>query len=98
MTNKEHLATIESLAWVQRVDWLYHCYGKQYTDTWSAIIDWLEKEYTPVTPLMTNMPDETWYYCPVCYTATIKGEQKCFKCCTEFNWKEEHERSKNVFT
>ena len=86
MTNKEHLATLDAREWVQRVDWLYHLYGKAYTDTLSAIMDWLEKEYKPVKPMMSNLPDESWFYCPVCYTATLHGEPKCYKCCTDFVW------------
>lgn len=86
MTNKEHLATLSSLEWVQRVDWLYHGFGKWYTDTPVAIMDWLEKEYKPVRPMQPNMPDVYWYYCPVCYTATIDKASKCYKCCTDFDW------------
>ena len=88
MTNKEQLATIEPLAWVQRVDWLYHAYGKRYTDTWVAIADWLEQEYVPVKPLHTNAPG-TWYYCPICYMSVVKGDPKCYKCCTDLVWEDD---------
>lgn len=86
MTNKEHLATLPSNEWVLRVDWLYHSFGKSYNDSFAAIMDWLEKEYKPVKPSRSNLPDERWYYCPVCYTATIVNEPKCYKCCTDFDW------------
>lgn len=61
MTNKEHLATLTPNEWMWRVDWLFHQYGKAFTDTWPAIMDWLEKEYTPVTPMRPNDPDAVWY-------------------------------------
>jgi len=86
MTNKEHLATLPSTEWVMRVDWLYHSFGKSYTDSLAAIMDWLEKEYKVVKPVPSNLPNESWYYCPVCYTATIVYEPKCYKCCTGFDW------------
>lgn len=86
ITNKEHLATLPSTEWVMRVDWLYHSFGKAYTDSLAAIMDWLEEEYKVVKPSPSNLPNESWYYCPVCYTATIVNEPKCYKCCTDFDW------------
>lgn len=92
MTNKEHLAMLPPLEWVQRVDWLYHSYGKWYTDSWNAIMDWLEKQYAPAKPMPSNIPDESWYYCPVCYTATLENNPKCCKCCTDLDWSDYHKR------
>ena len=43
MTNKEWLATLSPEEWYKTVHWLFHEYGKRYTDTYSAIIAWLEE-------------------------------------------------------
>lgn len=49
MTNKEWLATLSPETWWDVVyEWLFHNYGKRWTDTRHAIIDWLEKEHTPI--------------------------------------------------
>ena len=66
MTNKEHIATLSSDEWVQRVEWLYHIYGKGYTQTLLAVKDWLDKEYTPVKPYHN--------ICPVCYMILTESE------------------------
>lgn len=46
MTNKEWLATLSAEEWYQTIHWLYHVYGKRWTDTRLAILDWLEEEHT----------------------------------------------------
>lgn len=78
MTNKEHLATLSSDEWVQRVEWLYHIYGKGFTQTLLAVKDWLDKEYKPVKP----------YHgvCPVCYLILVENDKKCRRCMTDIEW------------
>lgn len=46
MTNKEWLATLSAEVWFDVIDWLYHDYGKRYTDSRQAIIEWLDMEHT----------------------------------------------------
>ena len=86
MTNKEHLATLSSDEWVQRVEWLYHIYGRGYAHMLLAIENWLDKEYQPVKPILTNMPDDSLYVCPVCYLYLVNGDKKCRRCMTDINW------------
>ena len=45
MTNKEWLATLSPNEWYKKVHWLFHEYGKRYTDTYLAVIEWLEEEH-----------------------------------------------------
>jgi hypothetical protein len=46
MTNKEWLATLPPDEWWETVhEWLFHKYGKQWTDSRLAVIEWLEKEH-----------------------------------------------------
>lgn len=45
MTNKEWLATLTAEEWYNKVDWLFHDYGKRYDNTWLAILAWLEEEH-----------------------------------------------------
>jgi len=78
MTNKEHLATLSSDEWVQRVEWLYHIYGKAFTHTLLAVKDWLDKEYEPVKPYQG--------VCPVCYLMLVEGDKKCRRCMTDIEW------------
>lgn len=47
MTNKEWLSTLPAHEWYQTIHWLYHVYGKRWTDTRLAIMDWLETERKP---------------------------------------------------
>ena len=84
MTNKEHLATLSSDEWVQRVDWLYHIYGKGYTQSLFAIKEWLDKEYKAVKPVQTNLPYDSRTFCPVCYLLRVDGDKKCRRCMTDF--------------
>ena len=45
MTNKEWMATLTSEELFGLLDWLYHDYGKQYTNTRWAIIKWFDEEH-----------------------------------------------------
>ena len=46
MTNKEWLATLSSEEWWNIVhEWLFHIYGKQWTDSRMAILAWLSEEH-----------------------------------------------------
>lgn len=49
MTNKEWLATLSAEDWYSTVHWLFHVYGKRYTDTYSAILSWLNETHNPTT-------------------------------------------------
>lgn len=86
MTNKEHLAELSPQDWYSRVDWLFHRYSKWYTDSYVAILDWLEREYEPVKPLLPNVPDYMYKYCPVCYSPLFNHEKKCCLCGTDIDW------------
>ena len=44
MTNQQWLATISPEEWLRIIDWLYHEYGKSFTDSETAIKEWLESE------------------------------------------------------
>ena len=58
MTNKEWLATLSKETWWIIVhEWLFHEYGLQWTDTRSAVMEWLDKEHTPITSWKYN---KTW--------------------------------------
>ena len=87
MTNKEHLSTISSEDWCMRVDWLFHSYRKQFTDSMVAVIHWLDQEYAPVKPIKSNMVDNSYDYCPVCYSP-LYDHTKCYRCLTDIDWKE----------
>lgn len=41
MTNQQWLATIPPEEWLKVIDWLYHEYGKSFTDSETAIKEWL---------------------------------------------------------
>ena len=46
MTNKQWLATLDAETWWSVVhDWLFPVYGKQWTESRLAIMDWLEEEH-----------------------------------------------------
>lgn len=46
MTNKEWLATLSAEEWWNIVhEWLFHTYGKQWTDSREAILAWLSEEH-----------------------------------------------------
>ena len=45
-TNKEWLATLSAEEWYQTIHWLYYIYGKRWTESRLAILDWLEEEHT----------------------------------------------------
>ena len=87
MTNKEHLATLSSDEWIQRVEWLYHIYGKGYTQTLLAVKDWLDKKYTTVEPIkIMNKLNDFYFVCPVCYMILAEGNKKCKRCMTDIDW------------
>lgn len=44
MTNQEWLATVSPDEWMKTIDWLFHDYGKQWTDSYLAIKNWLTEE------------------------------------------------------
>lgn len=44
MTNKQVMAQLPDEQFFAKIEWLLHDYGKNYTDTRSAVIDWLGKE------------------------------------------------------
>ena len=87
MTNKEQLAILSPEQWWCRVDWLYHKYGKKFTDSAQAIMSWLEEEYKPVKPIEGNTLNSECFYCPVCYTIITDDSGYCHNCITEFNFK-----------
>ena len=84
MTNKEHLATLSAEEWVQRVEWLYHIFGRGYTQSLLAIKNWLNCEYTKVKPMQSNT-FPPYYVCPVCYLNLINGDAKCPRCETDID-------------
>ena len=90
MTNKEHLATLSANDWFDRIYWLYHSYGKFYTDSRAAIIHWLDEQYHSVTPITSN--DLMYYYCPVCFTPFYNREPVCYKCRTNLDWESVYEK------
>lgn len=45
MTNKEYLSTLSAEEWFIKIGWLFKVYGKSYTDSHIAIIEWLNKEH-----------------------------------------------------
>ena len=45
MTNREYLSTLSDEEWYQKVDWLFHKYGMWFTQTPTAIIEWLKQDY-----------------------------------------------------
>ena len=47
-SNQQWLATLKPDEWWNVVDWLYHDYGKRWTDSRPAIIDWLAEEHKPI--------------------------------------------------
>lgn len=47
MTNKEFISTLEPDKYYNVIDWLFHRWGLQWTDTRSAVILWLAEEYKP---------------------------------------------------
>lgn len=48
MTNKEWLATLSSEDCCRVIDWLWHEYGRGYTDTRRAVIEWLDMRHNVV--------------------------------------------------
>ena len=47
MTNKEWLATLSAHEWWDvAYEWLIQDYGKRYTDTRIAVMDWLTEEHS----------------------------------------------------
>lgn len=44
MTNQEKLSTITAEEFFDKIMWLLHEYGKRYTDSRLAIIEWLQTE------------------------------------------------------
>lgn len=44
-SNQQWLSTLSPDEWVKTVDWLFHAYGKNYTNTNIAVEEWLEKEH-----------------------------------------------------
>lgn len=50
MTNKEWLSTLSPKEWWDTIDWLYHVYGKRWTDSRLAIMDWLEEKHEDIQP------------------------------------------------
>ena len=45
MTNQEYLLNLEPEQLYDKLDWLLHDYGRNYTDTRAAVIEWLGDEY-----------------------------------------------------
>ena len=45
MTNQEYIAKLNPEELYLVIDWLMHDYGRNYTDTRCAVIEWLKKEY-----------------------------------------------------
>ena len=48
LTNKEWLATLPKETWWEVCDWLLHEYGKSWTDTRLAVMDWIDQEHKPI--------------------------------------------------
>ena len=44
-SNQQWLSTLSQDEWVRTVDWLFHTYGKDFTNTNIAVAEWLEKEH-----------------------------------------------------
>lgn len=44
ITNQEWLAHIAPEDWVRVIHWLYHDYGKRFTDSEGAILKWLRQD------------------------------------------------------
>lgn len=44
MTNQQTLATLSAEEFYDKIMWLLHDYGKRYSDSRLAIIEWLQKE------------------------------------------------------
>ena len=42
-TNKEMLAELDNERWYDIVDWLFHDYGRNFTSTRGAVIQWLDQ-------------------------------------------------------
>ena len=80
MTNKEQLVHLSSRDWYARIDWLYHDYAKNYTDSRAAIINLINEEYKPVEPLRIA----ELKVCPICLQSIIAKSDRCMKCKTEW--------------
>ena len=44
MTNKEAMCLLPDAQFFAKIEWLLHDYGRNYTDTRLAVIDWLGQE------------------------------------------------------
>ena len=44
LTNQQMLATISAAEFLAKIDWPFHNYGKRYTDSNLAIMEWLDSE------------------------------------------------------
>lgn len=44
ITNQEWLSHISPEDWVRVIHWLYHDYGKRFTDSEGAILKWLRQD------------------------------------------------------
>lgn len=85
MTNKEHLATLSAEDWYDRVYSLTHDYGRQFTDTRHAVIDWLNQEYKPLKLILGDI----YSYCPFCYSPIVDANKECPRCRSQFEKVEE---------
>ena len=90
MTNKEHLATLTSQEWMDRMHWLQEIYKQGYSNYDEAIKVWLDSPYSARKPIAEHEVGTlfTAYFCPVCYSAVCKelGHDKCYTCITDLDW------------
>ena len=47
MNNQQWLATLPANEWFMKVHWLWFIYGRRYTDSRMAVLDWLQEEHRP---------------------------------------------------
>lgn len=45
MSNKEWLATLTAEEWWETIHRIFYDYGRRWTDTRLAVLDWLEEEH-----------------------------------------------------
>ena len=60
MNNKEYLSTVSAEEWYDVVQWLFHKYGKRYTESRGAIMEWLEMEHEAADYPETETQEEDY--------------------------------------
>ena len=64
MTNQEYLLSLSPEDLTAQMDWLWHEYGLNFTDTREAVLDWLKQDYKNPKkwgkcPYFLNCPHKT---------------------------------------